>query len=137
MPRTPRSCSISSRPGPRPSKRSASGRKPPRERRRLDRLRRARRPVLDGRPHEADQVQGTARENPQMTWATDFSPGVLKLIGVAEVAGAIGVILPGALDMATFLVPAAAIGLVLLMVGAAITHARRHELPNVAINVAL
>jgi uncharacterized membrane protein YphA (DoxX/SURF4 family) len=76
-------------------------------------------------------------ENPQMSWATDFSPGVLKLIGVAEVAGAIGLILPGALDIATWLVPAAAIGLVLLMIGAAITHARRHERPNVAINLIL
>ena len=76
-------------------------------------------------------------ENPQTSWATDFSPGVLKLIGIAEVAAAIGLILPGALDTATWLVPAAATGLVLLMIGAAITHARRHELPNVAINLVL
>jgi DoxX-like family len=39
----------------------------------------------------------------------------------------VGLILPAALDIAPVLVPLAAVGLVVLMVGAIITHLRRHE----------
>jgi uncharacterized membrane protein YfcA len=35
------------------------------------------------------------------------------------------------------LIPLAATGLVLVMVGAAIVHGRRNEIPNIAINVVL
>ena len=44
-----------------------------------------------------------------------------------EVLAAVGLILPAVLDIAPVLVPLAAVGLVLLMVGAMITHLRRHE----------
>jgi len=70
-------------------------------------------------------------------WAADWSPAQIKLVGVAEILGAIGLILPAALHVAPILVPLAAVGLILVMIGAAIVHARRHELPNVAINVVL
>lgn len=75
--------------------------------------------------------------DPRMGWAEDLSSGVLKLIGAAEVAGAVGLILPGAFDVATGLVPAAAIGLAVVMLGAIVTHLRRGELPNVAVNLVL
>ncbi|MFK0111926.1 DoxX family protein [Streptomyces sp. NPDC091217] len=70
-------------------------------------------------------------------WAGDFSDGAVKGIGAAEFLGALGLILPAALDTATVLVPAAACGLAALMLGAAITHARRREYPNITINVVL
>ena len=70
-------------------------------------------------------------------WAADWSPAQIKLVGVAEILGAIGLILPAALHVAPILVALAAVGLILVMIGAAIVHARRHELPNVAINVVL
>src|SRR5246500_2108291 len=72
-----------------------------------------------------------------MGWAQDFSPSTIRLIGFAEILGAIGLILPAALHIAPILVPLAAVGLALVMVGAAVVHTRRHELPNVAINVVL
>jgi len=72
-----------------------------------------------------------------MGWVEDFSPGTVKLIGGLEVLAAIGLILPAALDVVPVLVPLAAVGLVALMVGAAITHARRKETPMIAINVVL
>jgi uncharacterized membrane protein YphA (DoxX/SURF4 family) len=72
-----------------------------------------------------------------MGWVQDFSPGTVKLIGALEVLAAIGLILPAALDVVPVLVPLAAVGLVLLMVGAAVTHARRKEAPMIAINVVL
>lgn len=75
--------------------------------------------------------------SPNMAWTEDFSPGSLKMIGTLEVLAAIGLILPGAFEIAPVLVPLAAVGLSLLMVGAAITHARRGETSNIAINVVL
>jgi DoxX-like family len=49
----------------------------------------------------------------------------------------VGLILPAALDIAPVLVPLAAVGLVLLMVGAIITHVRRHEAQAIVVNLAL
>jgi uncharacterized membrane protein YphA (DoxX/SURF4 family) len=72
-----------------------------------------------------------------MGWVDDFSPGTVKLIGALEVLAAIGLILPAALDVVPVLVPLAAVGLVALMIGAAVTHARRGETPMIAINVVL
>jgi uncharacterized membrane protein YphA (DoxX/SURF4 family) len=70
-------------------------------------------------------------------WAEDVPPNGVKAIGTLEVLGAIGVVLPGLLDIATWLVPAAAIGLSVVMVGAVATHTRRREYPNVIINAVL
>jgi uncharacterized membrane protein YphA (DoxX/SURF4 family) len=73
--------------------------------------------------------------NPNMQWVEDFSAGTLKLIGIAEVLGALGLILPGALDIAPILVPLAAVGLAVIMVGAIVTHSRRKETRVLPINV--
>jgi len=73
--------------------------------------------------------------NPNMQWVEDFSAGTLKLIGTAEVLGALGLILPGALDIAPILVPLAAVGLAVIMAGAIVTHARRKEWKVLPINV--
>jgi uncharacterized membrane protein YphA (DoxX/SURF4 family) len=72
-----------------------------------------------------------------LAWVEDFSPGMIKLIGGLEVLAAIGLILPAALDIVPVLVPLAAVGLVLLMIGAAITHGRRGEYPLIAVNLVL
>jgi hypothetical protein len=60
-------------------------------------------------------------------WTRDFSPGALKTIGVLELLGAAGLILPAALDIAPVLVPLAASGTVLLFAGAVIMRLRRGE----------
>jgi uncharacterized membrane protein YphA (DoxX/SURF4 family) len=70
-------------------------------------------------------------------WAEDFSDGAVRAIGALEVLGALGLVLPALLNTATVVVPLAAVGLALLMAGAAITHARRGEYPNIAVNVVL
>jgi uncharacterized membrane protein YphA (DoxX/SURF4 family) len=75
--------------------------------------------------------------NPNMAWTEQFSAGTVKLIGLLEVLAAIGLILPAALDIVPILVPLAAVGLVLIMIGAALTHARRNENQAVIINVVL
>jgi uncharacterized membrane protein YphA (DoxX/SURF4 family) len=60
-------------------------------------------------------------------WVEDFSAGTVKAIGALEVLAAVGLVLPAALDIAPVLVPLAALGLVMIMVGAVITRIRRHE----------
>ena len=70
-------------------------------------------------------------------WADDFSPRNIRLIGLAEILGAIGLVLPAAVHIAPILVPMAATGLVLVMVGAAVVHARRNEPMNIAVNLVL
>ena len=61
-------------------------------------------------------------------WVEDFTPRSVKAIGALEVLGAAGLVLPAALDIAPVLVPLAAVGLAMIMVGAVITRIRRHEL---------
>lgn len=68
-------------------------------------------------------------------WIGAFPAGAVKAIGVLEVVAAIGLILPAALGIAPILVPLAAIGLVLLMAGAMITHVIRREFRPVLGNV--
>ncbi|MYS23639.1 DoxX-like family protein [Streptomyces sp. DvalAA-14] len=60
-------------------------------------------------------------------WVEDFGAGGVKAIGALEVLAAVGLILPAVLDIAPVLVPLAALGLVIIMAGAAITRIRRHE----------
>ncbi len=70
-------------------------------------------------------------------WAENFSPTAIRLIGVAEVLAAKGLILPAVLHVVPVLVPLAAVGLVLVMVVAAVVHSRLKEGPMVAVNVLL
>jgi uncharacterized membrane protein YphA (DoxX/SURF4 family) len=68
-----------------------------------------------------------------MPWVADASPALVKSIGVLEVLAAIGLIVPALTGIAPVFVPLAAVGLVLVMLGAAVLHARRKEIPNIFI----
>lgn len=71
-------------------------------------------------------------------WAEDLPEGVVRAIGVVEVLGALGLILPAVTRVLPWLVPLAAAGLVLDMIGAALTHISRGEIvPMVVVNVVL
>ncbi|WP_342659752.1 hypothetical protein Rruber_03720 [Rhodococcus ruber] len=63
--------------------------------------------------------------NPNRFWAEEFSPATIKLLGALEVLAAIEFIVPAMLDIVLVAVPLTAVGLALLMIGAAITHTRR------------
>jgi len=69
----------------------------------------------------------TALAEMGMAWTVDFNGGVIKLIGAAQVLGAIGMILPVLLDIAPILSPIAATGIAIIMVGAVVVHVRRKE----------
>jgi hypothetical protein len=70
-------------------------------------------------------------------WVDDFPAPLLKPLGLAELLGAIGLIVPPLVHIAPILTPVAASALILTMIGAMVTHARRREFPNVAANVLL
>jgi hypothetical protein len=72
-----------------------------------------------------------------MTWVEDFSAGGVKAIAVLEVLAAIGLILPAVTGIAPVLTPMAAVGLGLLMAGAAVVHFRRGEIPYIGVTLAL
>lgn len=70
-------------------------------------------------------------------WAKHVAPGVIRLIGSLEILGALGLILPKATGYLPWLTPVAAVGLVLEMLGAILTHMRLHEAKAVATPVLL
>lgn len=63
----------------------------------------------------------------KMAWTREASETKVKAIGAAEVLGAVGLILPGALHIAPVLTPVAALCLAVLMAGGAWTHLRAGE----------
>jgi DoxX-like protein len=69
-------------------------------------------------------------------WVQDVRPSTVKAIAVLEVLGAVGLTLPAVLDIAEVFVPIAAVGVVLLMVGAMVTHFRRGESKMILVNLA-
>lgn len=58
----------------------------------------------------------------EMSFVPHASDTQIKLLGLAEVLGAIGLILPAAVDIAPMLVPIAALCLVIVMVGGVAVH---------------
>lgn len=63
----------------------------------------------------------------KMSWAAHASDGQVKALGVVEVLGAIGVVLPAIVDIAPILVPIAATGLAVTMAGAVVVHVKEKE----------
>ncbi len=73
----------------------------------------------------------------RMGYVNDFSAGAIKLIGTLEVLGALGVVLPELSGILPLLTPLAAVGLALVMIGAALTHLRRKEPQMIGVNAVL
>jgi uncharacterized membrane protein YphA (DoxX/SURF4 family) len=81
--------------------------------------------------------QPRAKLATNMAWVEDFSDQNVKLIGGLEVLAALGLVLPAWTGIAPVLTPIAAAGLVLIMIGAGITHLRRGEANQLPINLVL
>lgn len=73
----------------------------------------------------------------QMAWVAAVHPMLVKFIGVSELAGGLGLILPSATRIAPWLTVWAAAGLVLVMVLAAGFHIYRGEFAAVPVNLVL
>jgi uncharacterized membrane protein len=72
-----------------------------------------------------------------MSWMYGLSPVLHWISGTAEILGGLGLILPAVTKIQTRLVPLAAAGLILVMVGAIVYHLSRGEFLNIGMNVLL
>lgn len=70
-------------------------------------------------------------------WAGDFSPLTIKAAGTLEVLACIGLVVPPLVNIAPWLAPLAAVGLICMMTGAFYTHIRREEHHLLLINAPL
>jgi uncharacterized membrane protein YphA (DoxX/SURF4 family) len=70
-------------------------------------------------------------------WTKHVDPPVIRLIGSLEILGALGLIVPRATGYLPWLTPVAAVGLVLTMMGAILTHLRLQEARVVGVPVVL
>jgi len=82
------------------------------------------------RPNPARLRQG-------MNWILEMPSGLRIFAGVAEGLAGIALIFAGLIGPIDWLVPFAAAGLVLLMIGAIVFHLPRREYPNIALNAVL
>jgi uncharacterized membrane protein YphA (DoxX/SURF4 family) len=67
----------------------------------------------------------------------EITRGLVMFIGIAELLGAIGIILPMAANVAPLLSPIAAVGLAIIMLLAVFYHVRRRESPAAAAGLLL
>jgi uncharacterized membrane protein len=88
-----------------------------------------------GVTHSIGYVQ--ASKNPGMAWMQAIPASMVKTIGVLEILGAIGLILPALTGILTWLTPLAALLLGVVMVLAAAFHVSRRETPNTIFNAVL
>lgn len=78
------------------------------------------------------------RATGRMAWMLAVPKPLLTTIGILEILGAVGLVLPWATGILPGLTPLAAIAVAVLMVLAAAFHARRPgEVPNIAFNAVL
>lgn len=71
----------------------------------------------------------------RMSWVKSVPSALVRLLGIAELLGAIGLILPVLTHILPWLTALAAIGLALIMVGAIVFHALRRELLGTGVTV--
>jgi len=72
-----------------------------------------------------------------MAWMYELPPALHLVSGIAEILAGLGLILPGLTKIQTRLTSLAALGLVLVMIGAAIWHLTRNEPANIIMNLVL
>ncbi len=72
-----------------------------------------------------------------MTWTQRYGAGTIKFIGVMELLGGLGLILPWATGIAPVLTPIAAVGLLVVMLLAAVDHVRAKEYSVLPVNLVL
>ncbi len=72
-----------------------------------------------------------------MAWVGSVPAGLVRFIGIVEILGALGLILPKLTNILPQLTIAAAIGLVLVMVSAAVFHTTLKEYSAIGANIVL
>lgn len=82
-------------------------------------------------------AQSKEQLQPMMGWVDRVPMPLVRTIGVLEVLGAVGLILPPATGIAPVLAVAAAVGLVLIQVGGIVVHLTRGEAKLIGLNIGL
>jgi putative oxidoreductase len=82
-------------------------------------------------------TQPIAELTAAMGWPGDLPSVVVRFIGASELAGALGLVLPSATRIRPLLTPLAAMGLVIVMLLAALFHISRGEWGALPVNVVL
>jgi len=73
----------------------------------------------------------------RMTWVPRYTPVMVRFIGVTELLGGIGLVLPWLTGILPVLTPLAACGLGLIMILAAFEHIRYKEMKEVIFNIVI
>lgn len=68
-------------------------------------------------------------------WVKDVPKAFVVFIGLAELLGALGIILPQAVNIAPVLTPIAATGLAAVVLFGALFHVRRKEYREIGVNI--
>ena len=80
----------------------------------------------------------SVRKNAQMTWAHDKQDEYIRFVGISELLGAVGLILPILTGVLAWLTPAAAIGLSLIQLLAIFSvHLPKKEYNVIPVNIVL
>ena len=80
----------------------------------------------------------TSKAKEQLPWAKNRSDSFVRFVGISEVLGAIGLILPLVTGILTWLTPLAAIGLALIQLLAIFTeHLPKKEFNVIPVNILL
>ncbi|WP_454050288.1 DoxX family protein [Cellulomonas sp. Marseille-Q8402] len=82
-------------------------------------------------------AQDRDRLRPMMAWVDDLPLAAVRALGVLELLGAVGLVLPPLVGVLPGLAVAAAIGLALLQVGAGALHLSRGEARQTPMNLVL
>lgn len=82
-------------------------------------------------------VRSKDQLRPMMEWVDIMPLGLVRAIGVLEVLGVLGLILPPATGIGTGVAVAAAAGLVLIQIGATALHVSRHDVDSLWLNGSL
>lgn len=71
----------------------------------------------------------------QLSWMYDLPTWLHVVAGIAEITGALGLVLPSVTRIRPGLTPLAAVGLIIVMLGAVVYHAGRGEGQSIAVNL--
>jgi uncharacterized membrane protein YphA (DoxX/SURF4 family) len=77
------------------------------------------------------------RAKASLPWVQDVSHGLTTFIGVSELLGAIGLVLPMLTGILPWLTPLAAVGLAVIMLLAIVFHLKRGEMQPVVFTIVL
>lgn len=81
--------------------------------------------------------QPIAELSKMLPWVTQVPEGLVRFIGISELLGGLGLLLPSILRIKPILTPIAAIGLSIIMVFATIFHISKGEIPVIGFNFVL